>query len=64
MKMTINPNRELVDKIREKIAANGGYCCCSLIKNEDTKCPCKEVADMVENGISGTCRCKLYTVSE
>lgn len=33
---------------------------CSLEKNEDTKCMCKEFREMA----SGTCHCGLYTKTE
>ena len=41
------------------IIANG-FCPCSLEKNEDTKCMCKEFREMA----SGTCHCGLYTKTE
>lgn len=56
MKITINPDKELVKTIREKLKANDGYCPCRLVKNEDTKCICKEFLEQVE----GECHCGLY----
>ena len=35
---------------------NDGYCPCSTVKNEDTKCVCKEFRDMGE----GICHCGLF----
>ncbi len=53
----INPDPEFVAEMKRKIKENGGYCPCSLVKSEDTKCPCKAFRDMEE----GTCHCNLYT---
>ena len=38
------------------IKSNGGYCPCSLIKNEDTKCMCKEFREQE----SGECHCGRF----
>ena len=56
MKVKVNDNKELVDEIRAKLKENNGYCPCSLIKSEDTKCMCKEFR---EQDI-GECHCGLY----
>lgn len=60
MQIKLNNNKELVKEIRKKIKENGGYCPCSLIKNEDTKCMCKEFRE--QN--SGECHCGLYIKTE
>lgn len=57
MRVTVSDNKELVNKIRNKLKENGGYCPCSLKKSEDTKCVCK---DFIENIKSGPCHCGLY----
>lgn len=56
MKITTNPDKDLVKTIREKLKANDGYCPCRLIKNEDTKCICKQFLEQEE----GECHCGLY----
>ena len=56
MKITTNPDSAYVAEIRKKLKENGGYCPCSIIKNEDTKCMCKEFREME----SGMCHCGLY----
>ena len=38
----LNPDKEFVKQFREKLKENQGHCPCRLIKNEDTKCMCKE----------------------
>lgn len=56
MKLMVNPDKELVKTIREKLKANDGYCPCRLQKSEDTKCICKEFMEQKE----GECHCGLY----
>jgi ferredoxin-thioredoxin reductase catalytic subunit len=56
MKITVNPDKEHVQKIRQQLKENNNYCPCSLIQNEDTKCMCKEFREMEE----GMCHCQLY----
>lgn len=56
-----NNDKELVTEIRNKIKENDGYCPCSLLKNDDTKCMCKEFR---ESNTRGYCRCGLYYRSE
>ena len=60
MKIRSNPNRELVKEIREKLKENDGYYPCKIVKNEDTKCICKE---FIEQGL-GPCHCGLYIKEE
>lgn len=55
--ININPNQKIVDEIKTKIHSNSGYCPCKLIKNEDTKCMCKEFR---ERNSAGYCHCGLY----
>lgn len=57
MRITVNPNKEIVQQTREKIKANDGYCYYYKIKNEDTKCMCKEFR---EQTVDGYCHCGLY----
>ncbi len=56
MTIKANPNREIVDSVRAALKENGGYCPCSLVKDEDHKCMCK---DFIEQGL-GPCHCGLY----
>ena len=51
-----NPDNEYADEVRRKPKANGGYCPCSLIKNPDTKCMCKDFRETEE----GMCHCGLF----
>lgn len=52
----LSSNSELVKRISAKLKENNGYCPCSIIKNEDTKCMCKEFREME----TGSCHCGLY----
>ncbi len=56
MEIKINPNKEVVARIREKLIENGGYCPCRLVSTEDTKCICKEFLEQE----GGWCHCGLY----
>lgn len=60
MKITTNPDKQLVAEIRASLKKNGGYCPCALEKTEDTKCMCKEFLEMRE----GMCHCGLYYKTE
>lgn len=50
-------NTEQAREIEQKLKDNGGYCPCSIIKNVDTKCMCKEFRETTNSGI---CHCGLY----
>ena len=56
MTINVNPDSEFVKEMRKKIKENNGHCPCSIIKNEDTKCMCKEFLEQE----SDTCHCGLY----
>ena len=61
MKIQVNPNKEKVEMIRQKLKENDGYCPCSLIKSKETKCPCKAFLESQE---LGECHCGLYIKTE
>lgn len=44
------------DNIKQAVKDNEGYCPCRILKNENTKCMCKEFREMEE----GVCHCGLY----
>ena len=52
----VNKNKKLVAEIKQRIKDNNGYCPCRLLKNEDTKCMCKEFREQED----GECHCGLY----
>lgn len=64
MRITTNSNKELVNKIREKMKDNGGYCPCKVQKTPDTKCMCKEFREKMERNETGECHCGLYVIKD
>lgn len=52
----LNPDTEFVSMVRSAIKKNGGFCCCSIAKKEETKCPCLAFRQMEK----GECHCGLY----
>lgn len=38
MKITLNPNNEIVDAVKEGLNRTGGYCPCVIEQSNDTKC--------------------------
>lgn len=64
MKIVENPDKEYVTEIRRKLKENNGYCPCRVLKNEDTKCMCKEFREMIERKEPGMCHCGLYVIEE
>lgn len=61
MRVKVSDNKELVNEIRTKLKENNGYCPCSIIKNEDTICPCKNFREQKE---LGECHCGLWIKTE
>lgn len=43
--------------IEKKLKENDGYCPCSIVKTEDTKCMCKNFREQQEES---QCHCGLY----
>jgi ferredoxin-thioredoxin reductase catalytic subunit len=61
MKITLNPDKEIVKMIKEGLKKNSGYCPCRLEKTEENKCMCKEFKNQVEDpDFEGYCHCMLY----
>ena len=57
-KVTLNPCKETVNRIRNFLKSNGGYCPCVPEQNEGTRCPCKKFRETKE------CCCGLYIIKE
>lgn len=61
MKILLNPDKEVVETLKNKMKENGGYCPCRLAHNKDTKCICKEFRDQIkDDSYEGYCHCMLY----
>ena len=52
----LNKDNPDLDNILQRIKDNAGYCPCAIIRNEDTKCNCKEFREMSE----GVCHCGAF----
>ncbi len=64
-KVTLNPDKAVVDAIREGLAAKGGYCPCKLGREERNKCMCEEFrAQIADPDYEGFCHCMLYYKSK
>ena len=61
MKITLNPNEEIVKIVKEGLERRNGYCPCRREMNDDTKCMCKEFRDQIADpNFEGFCHCMLY----
>ena len=56
IKIIKNPDAKLYEEITQAVINNLGYCPCMIIKNNDTKCPCKEFKEQE----IGACHCGRY----
>lgn len=48
---------EVNKDIRKLVIENNGYCPCTVVKNEDTKCICKE---FMQQETPGLCHCGRF----
>ena len=53
----LNEDAAYVEKLKNVMAKNGGYCPCMVEKTPDTKCMCKDFRDQKE---PGPCHCGRY----
>ena len=61
MEIKLNPNKEIVNIIKEGLKKKNGYCPCKIEISEDTKCMCKEFRQQIEDSdFEGYCHCMLY----
>ena len=65
MKITLNPDAEVVRAVKEGLARKGGYCPCRLERTEDTRCMCREFREQIKDpNFEGYCHCMLYYKSK
>lgn len=65
MAITLNPNKEIVEKIKEGLIKSGGYCPCRVERIDDNKCICKEFKSQIADpNFEGYCHCMLYYKSK
>ena len=61
MKVRLNPDEEVVKRVREGLKRTGGYCPCRLQRTEDNKCMCHEFREQIRDpNFEGFCHCMLY----
>ena len=61
MKITLNPDAEVVRMIREGLAARDGHCPCRFEMTPDTVCMCREFREQIRDpDFEGYCHCMLY----
>lgn len=65
MKITLNPDKNLVDTVKEGLEKRDGYCPCRIEKTEDNRCMCKEFRKQIADpDFEGFCHCMLYYKSK
>ncbi len=61
MKITLNPNQEIVDTVKAGLQKTGGYCPCRRERTEENKCMCREFREQIKDeNFEGFCHCMLY----
>ena len=65
MKITLNPDENIVKAVKEGLRRTGGYCPCRLERKPEYKCICYEFkAQMADPDFEGYCHCMLYYKSK
>ena len=61
MKIYFNPDKAVVEKIREGLRRKEGYCPCRLPRTEENFCMCEEFRNQIaDSEFEGFCHCRLY----
>ncbi len=65
MKVTLNENKDIVERIKAGLEKKGGYCPCRLERTPENKCMCKEFREQIADpDFEGYCHCLLYYKSK
>ena len=65
VKVTLNPDAEVVRAVKEGLKKTGGYCPCRLQRTEENKCVCREFREQIADpDFEGFCHCMLYYKSK
>ena len=60
-KVTVNPDREMYERVREGVLRKGGFCPCRLQKTPENFCPCEEFqAQLRDETFHGFCHCRMF----
>lgn len=57
MKIIPNPDKKEYQDITQKVKENDGYCPCMIVKNDDTKCMCRNFREQSDEGF---CHCGRF----
>lgn len=64
-KVILNPDRQVVERIKEGLRRKDGYCPCRISKSEEFKCICQEFREQIADPeFEGFCHCMLYYKSK
>lgn len=66
MKITVNPDPEVVEIAKQSLKESGGQCPCVLpqFRNANSHCMCKDFRDKINQGYEGYCNCEYYYVTQ
>ncbi len=65
MKITLNPDEEIVKTVKDGLEKTGGYCPCRTQRTSEYRCMCKEFRDQIKDpNFEGYCHCMLYYKSK
>ncbi len=61
MEIRLNPDNEMVARLREGLRRTGGYCPCKREHTDDNYCMCREFREQIADpNFEGFCHCRLY----
>ncbi|MBR5491353.1 MAG: ferredoxin thioredoxin reductase catalytic beta chain [Oscillospiraceae bacterium] len=61
MKISLNPDENIVNIVKQGLEQRGGYCPCRMEKTEENKCICEEFRRQMDDPeFEGYCHCMLY----
>ena len=61
MKITLNPDADIVAAVKEGLKRTGGYCPCRREIKDEYKCMCEQFrAQLADPSFEGYCHCMLY----
>jgi ferredoxin-thioredoxin reductase catalytic subunit len=65
MAIKLNPDENVVKKVKEALARTGGYCPCRRERTPEYKCICEEFRNQIKDpNFEGYCHCMLYYKSK